>query len=109
MESLAASAARRLRDTGKAPINVPFRDREVPVSNALVSLAKIEQAAAQTVTTPRASSRANADFVAQLIATSAQAPQTRARRRANSEDAIAAYDALGHWPTPTGGKLSRSL
>ena len=79
------------------------------MSNALVSLAKTDQAAAQTATKVRTSSRANADFVAHLIATSAQAPQTRVRRRANSEDAIAAYDALGHWPTPAGRKLSRSL
>jgi hypothetical protein len=79
------------------------------VSNALVPLAKADQNAAQTPVNARATNRANADFVAHLIATSAQAPQTRARRRANSEDAIAAYDALGHWPTPTGRKLSRSL
>jgi len=79
------------------------------VSNALVPLAKVDQAAAQTVANVRASSRANADFVAHLIATSAQAPQTRARRRANADEAIAAYDALGHWPTPAGRKLSRSL
>jgi hypothetical protein len=79
------------------------------VSNALVPLAKVDQAVAQTVANVRASSRANADFVAHLIATSAQAPQTRARRRANADEAIAAYDALGHWPTPAGRKLSRSL
>jgi len=78
------------------------------VSNALVPLAKVDQAA-QTIVGVRSARRANADFVAHLIATSAQAPQTRARRRANSEDAIAAYDALGHWPTPAGRKLSRSL
>jgi len=79
------------------------------VSNALVSLAQTDQAAAQAPATVRTTSRANADFVAHLIATSAQAPQTRARRRANPEDAIAAYGALGHWPTPVGRKLSRSL
>ena len=79
------------------------------MSNALVPLAQTDQAAAQPATKVRTTSRANADFVAHLIATSAQAPQTRARRRANSEDAIAAYDALGHWPTPAGRKLSRSL
>jgi hypothetical protein len=79
------------------------------VSNALVPLAQTDQAAAQTAANLRAACRANADFVAQLIATSAQAPQTRARRRANPDEAIAAYDALGHWPTPAGGKLSRSL
>jgi hypothetical protein len=67
------------------------------------------EAAVQSAANVRATSRANADFVAHLIATSAQAPQTRARRRANPEDAIAAYDALGHWPTPAGRKLSRSL
>jgi len=79
------------------------------VSNALVSLAQVDRADAQTATNVRATSRVNADFVAHLIATSAQAPQTRARRRANPDEAIAAYDALGHWPTPAGGKLSRSL
>ena len=79
------------------------------MSNALVPLAQTEQAAAQTAAHVRPASRANADFVAHLIATSAQAPQTRARRRGNPEEAIAAYDALGHWPTPAGGKLSRSL
>jgi hypothetical protein len=79
------------------------------VSNALVPLAQPDRADAQTTPNVRVTSRANADFIAHLIATSAQAPQTRARRRANSEDAIAAYDALGHWPTPAGRKLSRSL
>jgi hypothetical protein len=74
------------------------------VTNALVPLAKADAAAAV-----RAPSRANADFVAHLIATSAQAPQTRARRRANPGEAIAAYDALGHWPTASGKVLSRSL
>jgi len=78
------------------------------VSNALVPLAKAGPAA-QTATNVRATIRANADFVAHLIATSAQAPQTRARRRANPADAIAAYDALGHWPTASGQVLSRSL
>jgi hypothetical protein len=72
-------------------------------------LAKADPAAAQTATNVRATSRANADFVAHLIATSAQAPQTRVRRRANPEEAIAAYDALGRWPTASGQILSRSL
>jgi hypothetical protein len=79
------------------------------VSNALVPLTQTDQAAAQRTANVRANSRANADFVAHLIATSAQAPQTRARRRANADQATAAYDALGHWPTPAGRKLSRSL
>jgi len=77
----------------------------MPVSHALVPLAPTDRAA----TAVQATRRANADFVAHLIATSAQAPQTRAGRRANPEEAIAAYDALGHWPTPAGRTLSRSL
>jgi hypothetical protein len=60
-------------------------------------------------TPPRAGSRPSADFIAHLIATSAQAPQTRARRRAEPAEAIAAYGALGQWPTPSGRTLSRSL
>ena len=77
------------------------------MSNALVPLAKADRADDRYHA--RATSRANADFVAHLIATSAQAPQTRARRRANPRTPIAAYDALGHWPTPAGRTLSRSL
>ena len=54
-------------------------------------------------------SRARADFVAHLIATSAQAPQTRARRRAEPGDAVAAYAASNHAPSLPGIGLSRSL
>jgi hypothetical protein len=54
-------------------------------------------------------SRANADFVAHLIATRNQMPQTRSRRRVEPGQAIAAYAALGHWPIPSGLALSRSL
>jgi hypothetical protein len=53
--------------------------------------------------------RGNADFIAHLIATAARAPQTRARRRAEPEQALAAYRALGQWPSKTGVALSRSL
>lgn len=75
--------------------------------NALVPVAPI---AAESTPSSAASScagaRANADFVAHLIATAAQLPQTRARRRAEPEQAVAAYRALGHWPTAPGGRLS---
>jgi hypothetical protein len=75
------------------------------MNNALVAIAP----------TPResplggADARASADFIAHLIATAAQAPQTRARRRAEPEEAVAAYRALGHSPTEIGRALSRSL
>jgi hypothetical protein len=57
----------------------------------------------------QASNRPRADFLAQLIATIAQAPQTRVRRRAEPEVAIAAYAASGARPLPKRRALSRSL
>jgi hypothetical protein len=53
--------------------------------------------------------RSRADFVAHLIATAAQAPQTRARRRVEPEAAVAAYSGIGHGPTALRHSLSRSL
>jgi hypothetical protein len=53
--------------------------------------------------------RAHADFIAHLIATAAQAPQTRARRRAEPQAALAVYRAVGQWPSELGRVLSRSL
>ena len=52
----------------------------------------------------------NADFIVHLIATRAQWPQTRARRRAEPGQAIAAYGALDRAPQPQPGRiLARSL
>jgi hypothetical protein len=99
-----------LRPDGENAISVPFWDRETQEDNvgtALVPIAPVVQR-----TTPRRSgSPPRADFVAHLIATSAQAPQTRTRRRAEPAMATAAYGALGQWPTPmpSGRTLSRSL
>jgi hypothetical protein len=53
--------------------------------------------------------RANADFIAHLIATAAHMPQTRERRRAEPADALAVYQTLGQWPSETGRTLSKSL
>ena len=86
-----------------------FGTEEVLLSNALVPLAYSEPAAAKPTVKPRAAVRANADFVAHLIATSAQAPQTRVRRRAEPEEAVAAYGALDHRAPSAGRTLSRSL
>jgi len=82
-----------------------FGTEEVLLSNALVPLAYGEPVTAR----PHAAVRANAEFVAQLIATSAQAPQTRIRRRAEPEEAVAAYGALDHGAPSAGRTLSRSL
>jgi hypothetical protein len=53
--------------------------------------------------------RPRADFIAQLIATATAAPQTRARRRAEPDEAIAAYAALDQRPASSGCTVSRSL
>jgi hypothetical protein len=74
------------------------------VTKSLVTLASAGRgASAPQAHGPRA------DFIAHLIAVRMQARQTRARRGAEPEDAVAAYDALGQWPTPAGRVLSRAL
>ncbi|HXQ84535.1 MAG TPA: hypothetical protein VN769_10770 [Xanthobacteraceae bacterium] len=74
------------------------------MSNALVPLAPTNQAAADG----RVARRPHADFIAHLIATSGQAPQTCARRRVAPGEAIAAYGALDQLPPAPGRALSRS-
>jgi len=86
-----------------------FGTEEVLLSNALVPVAYSEPAAAEPTVKSCAAVRAKADFVAHLIATSAQAPQTRVRRRAEPEEAVAAYGALDHRGPSAGRMLSRSL
>jgi len=51
-----------------------------------------------------AAPRTNADFLAHLIATAGQAPQTRARRRAEPDEAAHAYRVLSQWPTKSAGR-----
>ena len=54
--------------------------------------------------------RPRADFLAQLIATRTLTPQTRSRRRAEPEEAIAAYGAGERLPAVLAGHaLSRAL
>jgi hypothetical protein len=54
-------------------------------------------------------SRPRADFLAQLIATAAQVPQTRTRRRAEPAEAVAIYGAIERRPAVRGSALCRSL
>jgi len=74
------------------------------VSTALVPIAASEPSTAPDP----AVGRPRADFLAQLIATVNQVPQTRMRRRAEPAEAVAAYSAVEQCPAhrPT---LSRSL
>jgi hypothetical protein len=78
--------------------------QEISLRNALVPIALVANADKSP-----AGGRPSADFIAQLIATKIQAPQTRARRRAEPSEATAAYRALGQWPTAMGCTLSRKL
>ena len=75
------------------------------MSQALVPITPVRSAAsARPACAPRA------DFVAHLIAGCLQAPQTRARRRGAPADAVAAYGAIGQWPTPAAARaVTRSL
>lgn len=75
------------------------------MSTALIPLA----ASVDTAPAEPQGGRPRADFLAQLIATLTQAPQTRLRRRAEPEEAIAAYCASDRRPTPPGPALLRSL
>jgi hypothetical protein len=83
----------------------PVSGQETPVKNPLVPVTPANRDSAA----PREVSRPNVAFIAHLIATSAQAPQTRARRRAEPGEAISAYSGLGQRPSHAGRILSRSL
>ena len=83
--------------TGRCPMSA--------MSTALIPLA----AAHRESCSVRPGGRPRADFLAQLIAVKAKLPQTRVRRRAEPEEAIAAYDGAGRSPMRPGGALSRSL
>jgi hypothetical protein len=79
-----------------------------PVSTALICLPP----SAKIASAGYAGGWPQAQFLTQLIATKTQAPQTRLRRRAEPEEAIAAYSASGNGSSPTAPKghaLSRSL
>lgn len=68
------------------------REPEAPESEsrALIAL----EAPASSEHTPRMTRRPAAGFLAQLIATQIQAPQTRARCRAEPEEATAVYRSM---------------
>ena len=75
------------------------------MNNALVPVAPINRDADR----PHQASRPDCGFIAHLIATKAQAPQTRARRRAEPVEAISVYNGWGQRPGAAGQIVSRSL
>jgi hypothetical protein len=80
-----AAAPRRTRGDRREP--------EVAETQARALIAV--EAAAPADRLPAMTRYPSAPFLAQLIATHMQAPQTRARRRAEPAEAIAAYSAIG--------------
>ncbi|HEX3506055.1 MAG TPA: hypothetical protein VHU22_21950 [Xanthobacteraceae bacterium] len=77
----------------------------MPVNTSLVPIRPTNR----DTDTQRPANRPDCGFIAHLIATKAQAPQTRARRRAEPDEAISAYVALGQRPSAAGRILVRSL
>ena len=75
------------------------------MNNALVPVRPVNRDTER----PHHASRPDCGFLAHLIATRAQAPQTRNRRRAEPGEAISAYAGLGQRPSAAGRIVSRSL
>ena len=69
------------------------RAADAPESQSRALIAVTQATASEAVT--GAAARPLAAFLAQLIATQTHAPQTRARRRAEPEEAMAVYAAAG--------------
>jgi hypothetical protein len=80
-----ATATRRTRGDRREPDVAETQGR------ALIAV----EAAAPTDRLSTTTRYPAAPFLAQLIATHMQAPQTRARRRAELDEVIAAYSAMG--------------
>jgi hypothetical protein len=75
-----------------------------------VSTALVPVAASDSSTHPSTGfGRPRADFLAHMIATLAQAPQTRMRRRAEPAEAVAVYGAIERSPPLQRHAVSRSL
>ena len=82
----------------------PRRPPRTESSRALIALEPIAAGDMPLRTRPQA------DFLAHLIATREQLPQTRERRRAEPRDVIAVYAAAVAGPAkPSGIKLSRVM
>jgi hypothetical protein len=91
-------------DTGHAPRDEAASPHAARTASgrALIAVQPVARADASSPTRPQAS------FLAHLIATDRQLPQTRERRRAEPEDAIAAYTAANGAATSRPGRLVRT-
>src|SRR5690348_15843553 len=97
--SIVSAADRAPRETAAAS-----RDARTRESRALIPLQPIERAETPLRTRPQAA------FLAHLLATRDKLPQTRERRRAEPEQAVAVYAAADADPAaPSGVTLSRVM
>lgn len=86
------------RASRRGPVEPRSGEPAAAESRALIAVAPAARSERTAATTHRSLS----SFLAHLIATRADAPQTRLRRRAEPDDAICAYAATqarknGHW------------
>ena len=73
---------------------ITSRTPDTAASEAPGSTLVVIEAARPSERSPQATRHPSAPFVAHLIATRMQAPQTRARRRAEPEEAISVYRSM---------------
>ena len=95
-----------------------WRSRPAPERRRAVSIQETQHVSTALVPVSVSDSSAHtradfgrppADFLAQLIATVAQVPQTRMRRRAEPAEAVAVYGAIERREAARRPALSRSL
>src|SRR5690348_10545147 len=97
--SIVSAVGRAPREASSAP-----RDGRTTESRALIPLQPIEPAETPLRT------RAQAAFLAHLIATKEKLPQTRERRRAEPHEVIAVYAAAAAAPgAPYGARFSERV
>ena len=101
MSSVSAINSSTIVAAGSTPRREASTPREPKVSGsrALIPLMPV----APSETPIRARTRADAAFLAHLIATDQKAPQTRERRRAEPAEVIAAYAAANAAPAVLAG------
>ena len=102
----AISSATIIAAAGNTPRRETSTPREPKVSGSRALIPVTPVAPSETPVRTRV--RADAAFLAHLVATDQRAPQTRERRRAEPEDAIAAYTAVNAAPAaPAGLRVAR--
>jgi hypothetical protein len=107
MTSVRGISSSTIVAAGSAPrreTSIP-RESKVSGSRALIPVTP----AAPSETPVRTCVRADARFLAHLIATEQKAPQTRERRRADPAEAIAAYTAANGAPAATESRVLRVM